>query len=99
MTTIRFTPNELKLEVKEHAGDSMVCAGISALVGCLAAALMGSEAMLESKTINIDEGNCLIECKPLPEWKGYIQRSYWTVLKGMELITMKYPQSARLEIA
>lgn len=104
MINITFKPETLELEVKGHAefkknGEDIVCAAISALFYTLAQSLVDSEEMLiEAPAFKEENGNGYISSKPKKEFEGNIQRSYWTILVGMELIANEYKDFVKLTL-
>lgn len=96
MIDIKFDPKELKLSVTGHAGQAekgqdIVCSAASILFYTLAQAVTDSEEMLtEAPVIEIDDGNGTVSCKPKEMFLATMQRTYWTVLTGLELLAHEY---------
>ena len=96
MVNINFKPKELEVTITGHAGSAekgkdIVCSAVSILAYTLANAIEASKDMLEeAPVIEIDEGNVKISCKPKKVFLATIQRTYWTVLCGFELLTSNY---------
>lgn len=92
MIEITFIPGELKLTVTGHAGAAekgkdIVCSAVSVLVYTLVKAIEESRGMLaENPVFEITEGSAEISCKPEKGFLPAIQRTYWTVLCGFELL-------------
>lgn len=98
MIEIKFIPKELRLSVTGHAGyakkgEDIVCAAVSVLFYTLAQAIVNSTDLLEEPpVINMDDGNGTVSCRPKQAFLGTIQRTYWTVLTGIELLTGEYKE-------
>lgn len=96
MVEVRFKPDKLELKISGHAGQAekgqdIVCSAVSILFYTLAQAVTDSEEMLtEAPVVNIDDGNGYVSCKPKEEYKATMQRTYWTILTGFELLTQEY---------
>lgn len=92
MVDITFKPKELKLTIKGHAnaaekGKDIVCSAVSILAYTLARAVEESRDMLESEpVIEIEEGDVTVSCVPKKPFLATMQRTYWTVLCGFELL-------------
>lgn len=98
MVEIKFKPKELSLSVEGHAGQAekgkdIVCAAVSILFYTLAQSVIDSTEMLEEEpVINIEDGNGTVSCKPKQTFLGTIQRTYWTVLEGLQLVADEYKE-------
>ena len=96
MIEIKFKPQTLELSVTGHAGAAekgkdIVCSAVSMLFYTLAQAVTDSEDMLtEAPVIEIEDGNGSVSCKPKDVFLATMQRTYWTVLTGFELLTQGY---------
>ena len=96
MIEIKFNPKKLSLEVSGHAGQAekgkdIVCSAVSILFYTLAQAVVDSAEMLtEEPKVVIEDGNGFVSCKPKKEFLSAIQRTYWTVLTGIELLVGEY---------
>lgn len=92
MVDVTFKPSELKLTIKGHAnaaekGKDIVCSAVSILAYQLAYAVEESRDMLEEEpVIQIEEGDVLVSCVPKKPFLATMQRTYWTVLCGFELL-------------
>ena len=92
MVDVTFKPSELKLTIKGHAnaaekGKDIVCSAVSILAYQLAYAVDESRDMLEEEpVIQIEEGDALVSCIPKKPFLATMQRTYWTVLCGFELL-------------
>lgn len=96
MIEIKFKPNELEVSVTGHAGAAekgkdIVCSAVSILFYTLAKAVSDSlDALKEEPVIHIEDGNGLVSCKPKEVFLGTMQRTYWTILEGFELLAIEY---------
>ena len=96
MIEIKFVPENLEVKISGHAGQAekgkdIVCSAVSILFYTLAQAVMDSTDMLEEEpTIVIDDGNGYVSCKPKKEFLSTMQRTYWTILTGFELLVQEY---------
>ena len=104
MINITFNPKTLELSLTGHAehgnkGEDIVCAAVSTLFYTLGQALIESKEMLEDfPTLNDEDGNGFISCKPKPEYEGNISRTYWTILIGFQLLAEEYKENVTFEI-
>ena len=96
MIEIRFKPETMAVKVSGHAGQAekgkdIVCSAVSALFYTLAKAVMDSEEALEEEPVIItNDGDGFVSCKPKKEYEGTIQRTYWTILTGFDLLAQEY---------
>ena len=92
MVEVVFKPKELELIVRGHAGadekgKDIICSAVSMLAYQLAYAVEESKDMLEEEPIiHMEEGDVLISCIPRRPFLATMQRTYWTVLCGFELL-------------
>lgn len=92
MVDIVFKPKELKLTIMGHAGAAekgkdIVCSAVSILAYQLAYAVEESRDMLEEEpVIRIEEGDVAVSCVPKKPFLATMQRTYWTVMCGFELL-------------
>lgn len=92
MVEVTYYPKELRMEIKGHAGAAekgkdIVCSAVSMLAFTLARAVEESSDMMESEpVIHIDDGDVVISCVPKQPFLAVIQRTFWTVLCGFELL-------------
>lgn len=104
MIQITFKPNTMELEVSGHAdhgkkGEDIVCAAVSSLFYTLGEALYQSTDMLSAMPIvKTEDGVGYIWSNAKPPYQGNIQRTYWTVLVGLELIAKEYPNNVKFEV-
>ena len=96
MIEIRFNPEKMELKINGHAGQAekgkdIVCSAVSILFYTLAQAVTDSEEMLtEAPVISIEDGNGVVSCKPKRKYLATMQRTYWTVFTGFELLVQEY---------
>ena len=96
MIEIRFKPDDMELNVSGHAGQAekgkdIVCSAVSILFYTLAQAVTDSAELLEEEpVIVIEDGNGTVSCKPKREFLPTMQRTYWTILTGLELLVQEY---------
>ena len=92
MVDVTFKPSESKLTIKGHAGAAekgkdIVCSAVSILAYQIAYAVEESRDMLEEEpVIHIEAGDVLVSCIPKKPFLATMQRTYWTVLCGLELL-------------
>ena len=79
------------------AGQDIVCAGVSALVGSLAKMLEQNRPQCERLGILLEQGCGCITVHPSCDFKEGCQRAFETVLCGLEQIAKQYPSYIRLE--
>lgn len=105
MIEITFKPKTMTVKVTGHAGmeekgKDIVCSAVSALFYTLAQAVMISRDALEDEPLVItNDGDGLISCKPKEGFEGVIQRTYWTILTGFDLIAEEYKEYVKLTVA
>ena len=96
MIEIKFKPETMMVKVTGHAGmdekgKDIVCSAVSALFYTLAKAVMDSRDALEDDPVIItNDGDGMVSCKPKKEFEGTIQRTYWTILTGFDLLAQEY---------
>lgn len=105
MVEVRFVPEKLELTVTGHAGAAekgrdIICSAVSVLVYTLAQAVMESRSMLEEEpVIRFSDGSAEISCRPGKGFLPTIQRTYWTILCGFELLCSNYGDYVTFTIA
>ena len=98
MIEIKVNPKKYEVSITGHAGQAekgqdIVCSAISILFYTLAQSIAESAAMLKaSADIRSDDGNGYLRCEPKEEYRGNIERTYWTILVGFELVANEYPE-------
>ncbi len=98
MIEIKFKPKTMMVKVTGHAGQAekgkdIVCSAVSILFLTLAQAVMDSrEALEDEPVILINDGDGLVSCKPKKEYEATMQRTYWTILTGFELLAQEYKE-------
>ena len=103
MIEIRFAPDNMELKISGHAGQNekgkdIVCSAVSILFYTLAQAVSDSAEMLqEEPVISMEDGNGYLACKPKEEYMATMQRTYWTILTGFELLTEAYKDYVSFE--
>ena len=96
MIEIKFKPKTMMVKVTGHAGQAekgqdIVCSAVSILFYTLAQAVMDSrELLVDEPLIITNDGDGLVACKPKEGYEGVIQRTYWTILTGFELLAQEY---------
>ena len=104
MIEIKFNPKELSLELSGHAGQAekgkdIVCSAVSILFYTLCQAVIDSREMLEEDAkVVIDDGNGFVSCKPKKPFLSAVQRTYWTVLTGFELLAEQYKEYISFDV-
>lgn len=102
MIKIVFHPKDYEVRISGHAGGEkgkdIVCASVSTLFYTLAKCLIESSDMLKEYPVIKDKENDefkIISCIPKEEYENNIVRSYWTILVGMEEISLFYPEKVQ----
>ena len=96
MIEIKFKPENMMVKVTGHAGQAekgqdIVCSAVSILFYTLAKAVTDSrEALEEDPVIITNDGDGMVSCKPKKEYEATIQRIYWTILTGLDLLVQEY---------
>ena len=104
MIEIKFKPETMMLKVTGHAGQAekgqdIVCSAVSILFYTLAQAVMDSREALEDEPIIItNDGDGMVSCKPKEEYVATMQRTYWTILTGFELLAQEYKDYVNLTV-
>lgn len=105
MIEITFHPEKLEVKVNGHAGwaekgEDIVCSAVSILFYTLVQAVLDSKEMCkEDPVVTIEDGNGSISCKPKEEYVTTMQRTYWTILTGFELLAKEYNEYVSLNVA
>ena len=105
MINIEFKPKTWELNVKGHAqhgeeGKDIVCAAVSALFYTLGESLNQSQDIqLESPVIKDENGDGYIKCTPDPEYELNVSYIFGTVLTGMQMAAVRYPEYVSLIIS
>ena len=98
MITILYKPKTMEIKISGHAGydrkgKDTVCAAVSTLFYTLGEVLLKSMDMMDDYPIvKDDEGDGYLVCTPKPEYRGRIERSYWTIIQGFKMVAENYPQ-------
>lgn len=104
MIEIKFKPETMTVKVSGHAGQAekgqdIVCSAVSALFYTLAQAVLISRDVLEEDPLIItNDGDGMVACKPKEGFEGVIQRTYWTILTGFDLLTQEYKDYVSLTV-
>lgn len=104
MIEIKFNPKKMEIKVNGHAGQAekgqdIVCSAVSILFYTLAQAVTDSREMLqEDPVIVIEDGNGKVSCKPKKEYMATMQRTYWTILTGIELVAQEYKDYVKFTV-
>ena len=104
MIEITFKPKTMMVKVTGHAGQAekgqdIVCSAVSILFYTLAQAVTTSrDALEEDPLIITNDGDGLISCKPKEGFEGIIQRTYWTILTGFDLLAEEYKEYVKLTV-
>ena len=105
MIEIKFNPEQMELKISGHAGQAekgqdIVCSAVSILFYTLAQAVTTSRDALEDEPVIItNDGDGLVACKPKKEYEATMQRTYWTILTGFELLAQEYKEYVKLTVA
>jgi uncharacterized protein YsxB (DUF464 family) len=109
MITITYRPDKYEVKIKGHAGydekgKDIVCAGVSVLFYTLCNALLKAPDNWFAKrpdmadSLASDTGVSHIKCTPAKGYEDYVTMAYETVLTGMELMSVSYPDNVCLKI-
>lgn len=104
MIEIKFKPKTMMVKVTGHAGQAekgqdIVCSAVSILFYTLAQAVTTSRDALEDEPVIItNDGDGLVACKPKEGFEGVIQRTYWTILTGFDLLAEEYKEYVKLTV-
>ena len=104
MIEIKFKPKTMMVKVAGHAGQAekgqdIVCSAVSILFYTLAQAVTDSSDLLQDEPLIItNDGDGLVSCKPKEGYEGNIQRTYWTILTGFELLAEEYKEYVKLTV-
>ncbi len=104
MIDVRFTEDkksgEFSLKVKGHAGQAesgkdIVCSAASILAYTVAQIVTYADKagkLKETPQIELNDGDAIIKCIPVPAYRDEIFFSYHTAEVGYDLLAHKYPQ-------
>ena len=104
MIEITFKPKTMMVKVTGHAGQAekgqdIVCSAVSILFYTLAQAVTDSRDLLKDEPCIItNDGDGLVACTPKEGFVGIIQRTYWTILTGFELLADEYKDYVKLTV-
>ncbi len=106
MIKINYEPNFLKLTVKGHAGaekkgEDVICAGVSAIVGTLAAAvenMFNGGAIKEGYKLRLKDGEACISVRAKEGYKATVRLNFDNIILGLRLIAEKYPEHVSFEM-
>jgi uncharacterized protein YsxB (DUF464 family) len=105
MIEIKFKPKTMMVKVTGHAGQAekgqdIVCSAVSILFYTLAQAVTDSREALEDEPVIItNDGDGMIACTPKKEYKATMERTYWTILTGFELLAQEYKDYVSFTVA
>ena len=97
MTTIRYFPDEHRMEIKGHAGSAasgrdIVCAGISALTFALLTAATDEPELMTNVYISNDAAEVRVQCYPDEEHDATCREMFKTILAGYANLADTYPE-------
>ena len=105
MIEIKFKPKTMMVKVTGHAGQAekgqdIGCSAVSIRFYTLAQAVVDSREALEDDPVIItNDGDGMVSCKPKKEYEATMQRTYWTILTGFELLAQEYKDYVKLTVA
>lgn len=94
----------LELAVTGHAGagpegHDLVCAGVSALVEALVAAVERmdqSDILRSAPEVHLLKGFASIQVSPKEEWMDAVLMVYWTIQNGIWMLAEQYPENIKM---
>ena len=83
-----------------EAGKDLVCAGASTLVVTLATNVRFIVEMgyAKSPIIEMESGEALIQCSPVPKYRRSVEQIYNSVCVGFEALAKLYPEYIKYEV-
>ena len=94
-----------RLKVTGHAcsaeaGKDLVCAGASTLAVTLATNVrfMAEMGYVRGPIIELESGEAVIQCSPLPKFRRSVEQVYNSVCVGFEALAAQYPEYIRYEV-
>ena len=92
-----------KLTVTGHANTTdepgkfdLVCAAVSTLVFTLAQCVTDASDLgwlRKNPTLKLEDGDACIKAKPMPEKEPIIGAMFTTIVRGLEMLTVNYPDN------
>lgn len=105
MIRVTYYKKYNRVTVEGHAGSGpkghdLVCSAVSSLALTLAGnvAYMQTQDAVRDVTINLNEGNAEIQCKPYSRYKDSVAQIYNAICVGFELLSTKYPQNILYDV-
>lgn len=104
MIEITYHKRLYNLEVKGHAGGKrgtdIVCAGVSTLVGTLAAAIerLYEQNAIMHKEIRMEPGDAEIRCIPKSHTRGVVGITFDTICIGLQQLSLQHPRKIKMSI-
>lgn len=94
-----------RLKVTGHAcsaeaGKDLVCAGASTLAVTLATNVrfMAEMGYVRGPIIELESGEALIQCSPVPKFRRSVEQVYNSVCVGFEALAAQYPEYIHYEV-
>lgn len=103
MTEIKFKPKTLELSIEGHAGYAekgadIVCAAVSILFYTLAESLETSGYLTKPLKKTVKEGKSSLKATANEAYRANTELIFWTILNGMNLLSLDYPENVKLTI-
>ena len=101
MTTVRYYPDEHRLEIKGHAGadeagKDIVCAATSSLTFALINAATDDPSYMAHVYICEKDAEIRVHCYPDPEHEQLCREMFRTVLHGYLALQEEYPDNIKI---
>ena len=96
MTEVIYNERELSLEFKGHAGNALLCAGLSTLWGAIRGMVQVAPTMMGEAEIEEEKDRSYIRCKPRPQYLYNVVSVMRTVFVGAAVLADNYPDNIQV---
>ena len=104
MIQIIYNRDTSRVSITGHAGSGevghdLVCASVSILAYTLASLVRNfGEGVQRGVTVDLNEGEALISCDPVEDFRCSIKLVFDTICTGFELLAQEYPENVSFEM-
>lgn len=105
MIEVSYNAKKNRITIKGHAnsgeiGHDLICAAVSALTYTLATNVVHMHKIgnIKTKTIKLEQGDALIRCTPVKEFKSVISVIFDSICVGFEILAKEYPDNIKFSL-
>ena len=100
MTTVKYYPEEHRIEIKGHAdfapaGQDIVCAGVSTLMRTLIESVDDPDLFPMFYMNNANDAEVRVQCYPSEEKEDICKAIFDTVFNGYQALAQSYPDHVK----